>query len=159
MKKITKRIILVIIVVAAVLGILGMYSCSGGGFGNGNGNGDGSGNGNGVENTSGNNAEENDNSKETPSTVIENTDVIIPLTKEFSVIIEKSDILYNNEMISSAQSLVDIIKKQLSEGEQALVILHDDTAVENTLEDIKNTLDKNKIPWITPTPIPSTKEK
>ncbi|MGN0505489.1 MAG: hypothetical protein ACI4FZ_02955 [Lachnospiraceae bacterium] len=117
---------------------------SGGGYLKGN---------NGIENVSSSVVDKSSNSQQTSLTISSNTSVVTPAIKEFWVIIDKNIILYNNETIKNVQSLIEIIVNELGEGEQALVILHDDTAIENTLEDIKNTLDKNKIPWITPTPI------
>lgn len=79
--------------------------------------------------------------------------------KQFSVIVEKTEILFDNEKFDNVQSLVDAMQKEAGEGAGFSVILHDENAVANTLEDLKNTLDKNGIPWATPTPIPTSKEQ
>ena len=64
----------------------------------------------------------------------------------FDIIIDKDTILYNNETFDNVQSLIEAILEDA--GENAFyIILHDETAIENTLEDVKNAFDKSEIVW------------
>lgn len=78
--------------------------------------------------------------------------------QQFSVIVEKTEFLFDNEKFENVQSLVDAMQKQAGTDVSFSVILHDENAVANTLEDLKNALEKNGIPWATPTPAQTPEE-
>lgn len=123
------------------------------GFGKGMGSGDGEGEKDKVEDT------QKDNMVEAVNDITPTeSPTATPAPKQFSVVVDKTDILLNNEKFSNAQSMVDMIQKELEADEGVIVILHDENAVANTLEDVINALDKNGILWVTPTPAPASKE-
>lgn len=69
------------------------------------------------------------------------------VVKEFSVIIDKREMIYNATSYSNAQSLIEQILSEVQEGEQPVVLLHIDNAITDTVENLKNTLDKNELEW------------
>lgn len=155
MKKVL-AVVAVIIVLIVVFGLGNFMGGNGFGFGNGLGNGSGNGNGNSAEAGDGSgNSDDNfvtengtknhvleDNSEEPVATAT-------PMPVEYHVIIEKDKIIFNNETVSNAQSLASMIVGMSNSEEQIHVIIHDEVAFANAVEDVKNALNKNDIPWST----------
>lgn len=141
--KIHILLILILILIVAVMLIIK--------FGLGKGGGDGQGDGEAKPET------ENKTEAVNSITPAASPDVS-PAPKQFSVIVEKAEILFDNEKFDNVQSLLDAMQKEAGTNEGFSVILHDENAIANTLEDLKNALDKNGIPWATPTPVQTPKE-
>lgn len=145
----TSIILIIVIIFIVILLSFG----AGFGFGKGTGKGAGNGDGEGTEYTP------SDDKVETASDVKPSTlPTITSAPKEFSVVVERTEILFDNEKFSNAQSLIDIIQKKVETDESILIILHDEDAIANTLEDVKNALDRNGISWVTPTPVPTSEK-
>ncbi len=138
-------LLLVVVIIIVVLASLGI------GFGLGKGTGKGVGNGEGE--SQGQEYIPDGEKDEVVDDVIPSDFPTVTLApKEFSVIVDRTEILFDNEKFSNAQSLIDVIQKKVEAGDSILIILHDENAIADTLEDVKNALDRNKILWVTPTP-------
>lgn len=159
-----KKILAVVAVIVVLLVVFGLGNILGGnglGFGNGFGNGGGNGSGNGTSAESGDGSGESESIGATEKSTQdnENEDDVVepekvaatatPMPVEYHVIIEKDKIIFNNETVSNAQSLASMIKSMGNTGVQMKVIIHDEIAFANTLEDVKNALNKSDIPWST----------
>jgi len=140
-------------------GACSLGACNGGnglGFGNGSGMESGTGNGTLVESGDGSGDFDDGDSAEsvTKDTTMEEIDAeqekvvtVTPMPMVYDVIIERDKIIFNNETVSSAQSLSSMIKNLITSGEEVRVVINDEFAYVNTLEDVKNALEKNDIPW------------
>lgn len=158
MKKVL-AVVFVIILLIVVFGLGNFMGGNGFGFGNGLGNGSGNGNGNSAEvgDGSGNSDDNFVTENSTKNQVLEDNLVepeepvatATPMPVEYHVIIEKDKIIFNNETVSNAQSLASMIVGMSNNEEQIHVIIHDEVAFANTVEDVKNALNKSDIPWST----------
>lgn len=156
MKKVL-AIVAVIVVLMVVFGLGNFMAGKGFGFGNGSGNGSGKGTSTELGDGSGASGDEpvTENvakNQEIEENLIEPEKAVVtatPMPVEYHVIIEKDKIIFNNETVSNAQSLASMIISMGNSGEQISVMIHDEIAFANTVEDVKNALNKNDIPWST----------
>lgn len=157
-----KKVLAVVAVIVVLMVVFGLGNFMGGnGFGFGNGLGNGSGNGNGTSAEAGagsgdsgddlmaENVTKNQAVEDNPIEPEKPVTTATPMPVEYHVIIEKDKIIFNNETVSNAQSLASMIVGMSNSGEQIHVMIHDEIAFANTVEDVKNALNKSDIPWST----------